>query len=67
MSNHIVLLGAEDVRSASNRMMEAATQMQHAASYMEGTAQRLLDGLAAITYRNEEMLRQLLAALEKRS
>ncbi len=40
MSDYITLLGAEDVRAASNTMYGAAEEMKRAAATMDFTAER---------------------------
>ena len=47
MSDHIILIGAEDVRIASNAMQSAAESMQRAASSFDYTADRLIRALEA--------------------
>lgn len=39
MSDYITLLGAEDVKNASHRMMEAADGMKRSADHIESTLQ----------------------------
>lgn len=46
MSNYVTLMGADDVRSAGNRMASAAEEMQRAAANIDGALdrhQRFLD------------------------
>lgn len=40
MSNHMTLLGAEDVRSAANTMRSAADEMQRAAMNIDASLQQ---------------------------